>query len=140
MDAIDKNVREQWDRELWRKPDVYTGKKDPMFPPIAIWYGLSGVEGDVATMAELESGYYLTVSEYQDITGYIDEPTKEDLENPFLVTSTTLDLRDVLLVLSRARIRRPRSTLQLIRWAVGIGVAYIAYYGGSEERTDELPR
>lgn len=139
MGAIDRNVLEQWDQELWRKPDVYTRGKDRIFPPLAIWYGPADAEGDVATVAEFEGDGYIKVSEYQDMTGYIDDPEQLG-DEPILITSTYLDAREVEHILSKAKIRKPRSALQLIRWAVGLGVAYLAYYGGSEEYTDELPR
>jgi len=126
---IDKQTLEQWNAKKWRKPDVW-------IDGYAIWYGPGGAEGENATEVELDS-MGIQISEYQYLPGLVDGvvPGEE-----FLKTSTYLDIDDVLRALKGARIRKPKTDKDLIRWAVGLGVAQIAYWGGDEDYTDELPR
>ncbi len=136
MPALDKNALEQWDKRPWRKPDIYRWDKKLNYGT-AIWYGPEGVKGDVATEVELD-GDYIKINEYQDITGYVDELPSED--SPFLVKSVSFDSEDVFDTLSETRIRKPRSISQLFRWSAGLGVAYMAYWGGEESYAGELPQ
>jgi hypothetical protein len=135
LGVINENTRKHWDGRMWREPDVY-------MDGVAIWYGHGGAEGENATMIE-RSGSALTVTEFQAAAGYIEEP-----EDTFLTHSTTLDAYDVvdevnvdLLQLRRYPLAYDDvNDLELLRWAVGLGIAHLFYWGGEESWADELPR
>jgi len=134
---MDKESLEQWDGEKWRKPDEFVDSSRPGLGVIAIWYGPGGPDGENATMVEWDGYDSIEVSEYQYLPGLVDEViTGEE----FLKTTAYLDTDDVVDTLRRAGVRKPKNNEELLRWVAGLGVAHIAYWGGTEEYVDELPR
>lgn len=82
-----------------------------------IWYGPSGEEGECATEVEELDWRRWRVTEYQDSTGYFDEP----IDPSILVRSCEVESLDA-------------------QCAAGKGVDFLAYWGGEEQdETDELP-
>ena len=102
----------------------------------AIWYGPDGVEGDVATEAELSGSHGFTVREYQHVAGYFDEGTYDE-STPFLVLETFVSMDD--LAFEDARSDDEVGMLAL-RYAAAIGVHQISEVGGEESFAAELPR
>lgn len=94
----------------WRKPDVKVGDD------YAIWYGPQGPEGDVATEVDREADDLYTVSEYQDVTGLIDDP-------PDFVLKTSTQVY-----------------AQSLREAAAKGVEAMQRWGGEEEFVSQIPQ
>jgi hypothetical protein len=130
---IDEHTLETWDKEQWRSPDVWADHSKVGLGIIAIWYGPGGRKGDSATLLEMDE-YTVEVSEYMNTEGYFDEPPPDQ----FLVTKTGIDVGDIVRVL-KARGVKVRSRKDFARWAVGIAVAHLFYWGGEEGYESELP-
>jgi hypothetical protein len=128
--ALDERSREQWVKRPWREPDVWV---EGRHRSTAIWYGPNSPEGDDASMVEGENSSF-TFTMYHNPTGEIDNP-----EDTYLVQSTALDASAIYAELKLAKIK-PASLKDLFRWIVGIGSAHLAYYGGEDSWTSELPR
>ena len=117
--------------EQWREPDDYNEW-------LAIWYGPGGRdEAEQATKIEQEGGRRgWVVSEYQHLEGYVDD---FDPDEPFLVTETVVDRQETLDALAEAGLSEPEDELEIMRYAVAFGVAYLAERGGEESFDSELP-
>lgn len=118
-----------WEGEEWRDPDVRIGHE-------WIWYGPGGQEGDYATTIE-ESGGGWDVSEYGRL---------HDQQEPNIQKTTTFVPYDLLIDALYLSLGIPidREAIEedpdeWNKYAVGLGVDYLGYYGGSEEWVDELP-
>jgi hypothetical protein len=127
---FDDNALGQWHMKPWRKPDV---SEHLSGGAQLIWYGPHGRNGDVATelIADIEAGM-IAVS----VVGLLDEGSY-DPDYPFSKQTTAFTVKAVLKALRDERIKPKRGTILL--WAVGLGVAQLAYYGGVEEMVEGLP-
>lgn len=121
MPVADQNILNQWPRHVWRQPDHEECH-------YAIWYGPDGADGDVATTIAYEEGYFT-------VTEYARHPDGGDLISSSTEIGAQLVRDTVFQVLG---IRPAEQNLHL--WAVGIGVAALAYYGGDEDTAIDLPR
>ena len=136
--AYAKRVVEQWDVDPWREPDSIDSDGTQM-----IWYGPEGVEGDDATEIQFEEmsvGFVFIVTEYTGTAGVIEDPPA-----PILQTRTYFDVNELIEVMKAAgrsdrRITNPDLPMEdLLRLAVGYGVAKLAYMGGDESWAEVLP-
>jgi hypothetical protein len=124
------SIVQQMRGEQWRDPDEGT------FDSTMIWYGPGGVEGDCASEFEYESGDW-KFSSYQDVEGYFDE---YDENFPFLKTTVRFDNKDLNAALRSLGIKVPKSNSKLALYAADYGQAALAYYGGTDEMVEDLPR
>lgn len=122
-----------WDRKPFRVPDESVESKD--HGDYAIWYGPAGDEGDVATEVTPEYGGW-EIAEYRDVS-WLDAEAGIEGDDPFLKISTRVTLDELEGALGRPV---PEDSALASRLAAGYGVAYLGYYGGTEERVKELPR
>ena len=125
---IIKTIR--WDGEEWREPDI----KGYQW----VWYGPGGRHGENATTLQRVGNGWM-VEEYQ----FVPENSPPFLQIARLFTDD---------LLAEALYRAKGIQIKLndpddigpevfvwARYAVSFGVAYIAYYGGSEEFVEDLP-
>lgn len=122
----------EWDRRPWREPDESVESYD--HGDYAVWYGPDGPEGDVATEVNPEYRGW-EVAEYRDVS-WLDAEAGIETDTPFLKISTLVTKDELETALGRPS---PEDASLASRLAVGYGVAYIAWYGGEEERVEELP-
>jgi hypothetical protein len=124
--------RINWEPFEWREPDEVSGDQ-------SVWYGPEGAEGDVATTISSDMDGF-QVCEYQAVAGLIENP-----EADFLKTCVFVDWGVV--AVAGAEMALPREILEgeteeavrrIMRVAVAIGVAKMAYFGGDEEWVDSL--
>ena len=102
-----------------------------------IWYGPGGDEGDCASELEFESGDW-KFSSYQHVEGYLDE---YDKDFPFLKTTVRFDTKDLKSALRQLDIKTKKlDDYDLALYAADYGQAAEAYYGGTEEMVEDLPR
>ena len=136
VSAHAKRVAEQWDTTPWREPDSVDDDGLHM-----IWYGADGVEGDVATEIQFDEGRNLfIVTEYTGVAGLVDNPPA-----PILQTRTgfyVADFREGMAaagVSARRITNRELSMKDILRLAVGYGVAKLSLDGGDESWAEVLP-
>lgn len=131
---FDDNALGQWHQEPWSKPDVSAHLPGGVQ---LIWYSDQRRDGDMATelIADIEAGT-IAVSEYNSVVGLFDEGSY-DPDYTFAKQTTEFTLKAVLKALRDARIKPKTGTILL--WAVGLGVAQLAYYGGAEDMVESLP-
>ena len=134
---IDKETLREWQhRKRFRKPDVFFYDKHiPSLGISAIWYGPAGVEGDYATEVETQGATdFFEVSEYMPLE-------RHEEGSPILKVTSTIDARDELMdTLIKLKVPLPSNVKDLTRYVAALGVAKIAYWGGTEEEVEELPR
>jgi hypothetical protein len=125
-----KETLRQWRGERWRKPDVFETYAGGAH---AIWYGPAGVDGDTATECVWDdNANTFEVSEYQSVAGLFDS---YDKSAPFLKNTTRFTLKAV----HKAVKDIGQKPTGILMWAVGLGVAQLAYFGGAEDMVCCLP-
>lgn len=139
-DADDPNAGEYfrketlslWRGKRWRKPDVFDTYPDGAR---AIWYGPDGPDGEMATECIWDTpSQTFEVTEYQSVVGMFDEGTY-DPDAPFSTQTTRFTVKAVMKAVADIG-EKPTG---MIVWAVGLGVAQLAYFGGEESMVDSLP-
>jgi hypothetical protein len=127
-----KETLGQWRKKRWRKPDVFDTYPDGAR---AIWYGPNGADGDEATECIWDTpSQTFEVTEYQSIAGDFDEGTY-DPDEPFSTQTTSFTIKAVMQAIKDIG----ENPTGIIMWAVSLGVAQLAYFGGAESMVDSLP-
>ena len=121
----------QWDFKQWREPDAI-GLDNKL-----IWYGPDGERGEYATTAEWEEEEnYWIISKYSPFP----EPSEE---GPILKLTTTVNPDEFFEVFQEIYQGLSYDEIydypdEFVRWAVSLGTAKIAYWGGDEEVVEEV--
>lgn len=130
------SIVENWNSELWREADVSEVESGYL-----IWYGPHGVDGDVATLIELVGDGDFEVSDFQGVEGLLENPEAPILKSTVYFGIDELDAAVDSVEGEDAHIRLLGfSQDELLRFAVGYGIAKLAYSGGEEQFLDDLPR
>lgn len=124
--------RLDWKADEWRDPDY---RDDFSW----VWYGPGGKEGDHATELEWLGGGW-NVSEYAGVGG---EASPYGLD----ILKTTTFIGNIFLSDALWRAKGISITPEAIdedpdewgKFAVSLGIAYLAYFGGNEEWVESLP-